>query len=343
MLFYNNGASGFANRNPYWLVPGWLSPSGGSIQWGEPEVGLYSVDASVSTSRGRPGYPDFIVVPPGQGPGQGSSDAGSSNGELYITETEKVHCRLHRVADDLLALLLDQRTLASAVETDIVAHIGSGSGSGSDSNTTAVNGLSSLAAGSVAKIPFSDGGFSNAASAGFAITARFLGPLTPLTSDNATQTQTQDIFSTQKRAADGLTPLGMRLSKDFVQETITLQIGHEGPTHLSIPFRFTLDQACTEWLTAPGPHFFAVSADPASLIVTAMVDGVLCDGGAGAAQGWAQLPRGEDNPLQFVAAGAAEGTVGPLSTGLHELRVYGRYLRTGEMLGNFRSGLQTAG
>ena len=112
LLYYNNGMDGFTgSRNPYWLVPGWLSESTGAngpiIEWGEPEVGLFNAHAAPlggGSERG-PGYPDFIE----------ESDA------VYITETQKTHARVHRIDPVLLAALFSQRyrnwTVPAAIDT----------------------------------------------------------------------------------------------------------------------------------------------------------------------------------------------------------------------------------
>ena len=106
---------------------------------------------------------------------------------------------------------------------------------------------------------------------------------------------------------------------------------------------------------SPAPHsthFLALSVDAASGVITAMVDGLLCDGGQGQQsqrQGWVQMPN--PTPLRFadVVVGSGSGggggggggggaEVGPLAAPLLDLRLYGRYLRTAEMLGGWRAG-----
>ncbi|KAH8097827.1 hypothetical protein JL720_742 [Aureococcus anophagefferens] len=85
-------------------------------------------------------------------------------------------------------------------------------------------------------------------------------------------------------------------------------------------------------------RIFAVSADPASRVLSAFVDGKLCDGGKYQTQGWVAMPTGADDPMQH-APGAADATVGPALVGVDEVRFFDRDLKTTEMLGDYRAGL----
>ena len=110
MLYYNDGhvapASSpevgvWTNRNPYWLIPGYIveDGEGKTVEWGEPEIALYVPGAGLIKGRG-PGYPDFVIE---------RNDTASSGLDLWITETQKQFARLHRVPDDFLYNLLYQR------------------------------------------------------------------------------------------------------------------------------------------------------------------------------------------------------------------------------------------
>lgn len=94
LLYYNNGNTDYAHRNPYWLAAGFLNAERNNVLWSSPEVGLYNNDTK---ARG-PGYPDFIL---------------DSSG-IYITETEKVHARSHLVSPDLLRGLFNSRDASGA-------------------------------------------------------------------------------------------------------------------------------------------------------------------------------------------------------------------------------------
>ena len=129
---------------------------------------------------------------------------------------------------------------------------------------------------------------------------------------------------------------GVRLAKGFVQEEVALEAGHLGADQYVAPFRFVLDRACARRLAGPGRHFLAVSADAGSRVVSALVDGALCDGGGDEVQGWSSMPTGADDPLA-AAAGLDVATVGPAEVGVSEVLFFSRYLRTTEMLGTSRA------
>ncbi len=83
------------------------------------------------------------------------------------------------------------------------------------------------------------------------------------------------------------------------------------------------------------PHHVAVIVDGGPKLITFVVDGQLCDGGTARQYGWGRFP----NTLGDVN-GAATGPVMPLSgdtPGLTRLRIYDRYLRTSEAVGNYRA------
>ena len=70
------------------------------------------------------------------------------------------------------------------------------------------------------------------------------------------------------------------------------------------------------------------------------MDGVLCDGGESQAQRWDEMPRGFDDPLQFVDGWMSKdvaAVVGPSTVGIEKLVLMNRYLRTTEMLSTYRA------
>eukprot|EP00656_Telonema_subtile_P015964 TRINITY_DN18404_c0_g1_i1.p1 TRINITY_DN18404_c0_g1~~TRINITY_DN18404_c0_g1_i1.p1 ORF type:complete len:512 (-),score=73.18 TRINITY_DN18404_c0_g1_i1:102-1637(-) len=93
LLWYNNGHIDFNGRNPYWLSAGFSSADRTQILWSEPEIVLYSVQESV-----RMGYPDFLLDP---------------TGGVFITETDKVNARVHRVQPSMLEALFGVRSARS--------------------------------------------------------------------------------------------------------------------------------------------------------------------------------------------------------------------------------------
>jgi hypothetical protein len=92
---------------------------------------------------------------------------------------------------------------------------------------------------------------------------------------------------------------------------------------------------CDPGLLQPGqPHHIVVNVDGGPKIVTFIVDGRLCDGGAVRQFGW-----GRFNPnLRDVNGGKL--SIGPgANVRIHRLRLYSRCLRTSEAVGNYRAGL----
>ena len=82
-------------------------------------------------------------------------------------------------------------------------------------------------------------------------------------------------------------------------------------------------------------HHLAVIVDGGPKIITFLVDGRLCDGGAYRQFGW-----GRFNPHFRGPAGDRALRIGPHLHGeISALRIYNRYLRTSEAVGNYRAGI----
>jgi len=114
--------------------------------------------------------------------------------------------------------------------------------------------------------------------------------------------------------------------------------------------RFTLQISLNDghvksaWDCDPGTHagtlrvgawqHIAAIVDGGPKIVTWVVDGVLNDGGAVRDFGWGRI-----HPEMGDVNGAPGAQIAPMLFGqLSKLRVYNRYLRTSEAVGNFRAG-----
>lgn len=115
--------------------------------------------------------------------------------------------------------------------------------------------------------------------------------------------------------------------------------------------RFTLQidlndgRQTASWDCDPGTHegtlkanawqHVAVTVDAGPRVISWIIDGVFNDGGAVRDFGWGRFPASLHNPWQ----GAKEASVAPSTFGeCKALRVYGRALRTAEVVANFRSG-----
>lgn len=82
-------------------------------------------------------------------------------------------------------------------------------------------------------------------------------------------------------------------------------------------------------------HHVVVIIDGGPKIISYVVDGILCDGGEERPFGW-----GRFRPTMKDVAGGEQLTIAPSLHGkIEKLRMYNRYLRTSEAVGNFRSGL----
>jgi hypothetical protein len=118
---------------------------------------------------------------------------------------------------------------------------------------------------------------------------------------------------------------------------ITLSLQPGGTLRITLSDREIEDL----WESDPGllqagtTHHVAVIVDGGPKIITFVVDGVLCDGGTARPKGWRRFPHelGDVN-------GKAALTIDPaLTSKVHGLRIYDRYLRTSEAVGNFQAGL----
>lgn len=106
LLYYNNFARGSGyNRNPYWLAAG--IETAGELLFSQPEVALYYAAYPNGTGHegadARPGYPDFIQQP-------------DSPEDIWITETDKVAARIHKIDGQLLQALFQQATISAVAE-----------------------------------------------------------------------------------------------------------------------------------------------------------------------------------------------------------------------------------
>ncbi|MBN2133843.1 MAG: hypothetical protein JW741_30355 [Sedimentisphaerales bacterium] len=82
-------------------------------------------------------------------------------------------------------------------------------------------------------------------------------------------------------------------------------------------------------------HHVVVSVDGGPKIVTFVIDGRLCDGGDIGQFGW-----GRFSPNLRGVTGSKTLRIAPALNGrIHRLRLYNRYLRASEVVGNYRAGL----
>lgn len=118
---------------------------------------------------------------------------------------------------------------------------------------------------------------------------------------------------------------------------VTLTLRPEGTVRITLGDRTIEASADSDpgLLTAGGLHHVAVIVDGGPKIITFVVDGALCDGGTARAKGWYRF-AGDLGDVN----GTPTLTISPdLTSDLHVLRLYDRYLRTSEAVGNYRGGV----
>jgi hypothetical protein len=82
-------------------------------------------------------------------------------------------------------------------------------------------------------------------------------------------------------------------------------------------------------------HHVAFVVDGGPNIITVVVDGVLCDGGSQRQFGWTRF-----DPQIGDVSGTGRVQVQTGGATVHRLRLYDRYLRTAEVVQNFRAGVE---
>jgi len=92
---------------------------------------------------------------------------------------------------------------------------------------------------------------------------------------------------------------------------------------------------CDPDMLKPGKlHHVAVIVDGGPKIITFIVDGMLCDGGEYRQFGWGRFNRN----LRDINGSERLRITPPLKGQLELFRIYDRYLRTSEVVGNYRAG-----
>jgi len=96
-------------------------------------------------------------------------------------------------------------------------------------------------------------------------------------------------------------------------------------------------RACDTGMLKPGRrHHIVVNVDAGPRIITSIVDGRLCDGGATRQFGWGRFHTKLND-----ASGGETLHIAPRFARIHRLRIYNRYLRTSEAIANHRAGVNS--
>lgn len=92
---------------------------------------------------------------------------------------------------------------------------------------------------------------------------------------------------------------------------------------------------CDEGLLREGKwHHIVIIVDGGPKIITFLIDGILCDGEESREYGWGRL----DKEMSNVSGGQKINIARNFSGNIKLLRIYDRYLRTSEAVGNYRAG-----
>ena len=102
--FHNHGGKDYNDRNPVWVCCGVevKTPEGLRIEWSQPEILLYTDDPFTRMS-----YPDLV----------------ESEGEFFITETQKSIARLHRIDTAFMRRLMDWSDCSTIAEQGLVLDV----------------------------------------------------------------------------------------------------------------------------------------------------------------------------------------------------------------------------
>ena len=337
MLFYNNGnipifphLGSWLHRNPYWLVPGWIIKSQDSkgpsqVEWGEAEIGLYVPTTTTNATERGSGYPDFIIKP------NNNNNNNNILPTVWITETQKVYARVHKINDDLLHDLIYQKILNKDVTKGIMATI-----------------LKSEK-GKTITFPKFPSLQQNQMKIGMAFVILFDGIEKGMNATIFDTHRDDDTISTmsKKRSENG-SGVSIKVNNGIMELLLSDKANNS-------TFKMVLDKQCNDWLyyvtnnaNKEQQHYLSFNIDGSSRVITVMVDGVLCDGGQ---QKWKVHPEPGDTfqgwsffPMELVNVNAAVNDDGnniakiaiDYPFNFKEIRWYNRFLRTGEMLSLWR-------
>jgi hypothetical protein len=242
----------------------------------------------------RPGYPDIVEV---------QDEAGF---HVFITEANKTQARRHLVSQTLLSLLYSQDTIATAVTAGRVALF----------NASAVNTT-------IPSPPLPD------FSAGYPVEG--YGTTIGLWLMDHYLARSGEVLIDTREKVGGAGLVIAVISNDDITGALNVSITGANGTGAWL----MSDPACTMLLNAAvAPHYVAAVLDAGSHVLSLVVDGVLCDGGTLAPQGWAWVPSGTGATSGRAAFRLAPDYRGRLLGG----EFFSRWLYTSEIIGNFRAG-----
>ena len=304
--FHNHGGNWYEDRNPVWLCGGVEvdTAEGRVIQWSQPEIALYDDDSYVRMS-----YPDLV------------EDAGN----YYLLETQKDKARVHLLDQELLDGVWGQLD-----EKGVLATTGCIAQWQAEAASADHVVIPALPAFLVRDHQRPDYGTKDLRK-GFTIDLWL---------------QLESLAGGQ-RLLDARAPSGQGWALQTTARGTVEIVLNDGRTEN----RWDCDP---DRLEAGVLHHLAVVVDGGPKIISFVVDGVLCDGGDFRQFGWGRFSPA----LRHVNSSNKNPIIAPGSTGvrshapaesdaervdiggtIRSLRIYDRYLRTSELIGNFRAGM----
>ena len=301
--FHNHGGNWYEDRNPVWLCGGVEADTdeGPVIRWSQPEIAIYDDDSYIRMS-----YPDLI------------EDAGS----YYLLETQKDMARVHELAPELLEGMWNQLDAAGVVTRSGCVFDWNGE------NGQAV--MPPLPAFNLRDHQRPDYGTKDLRS-GFTVEVWLQ----------------LDRLAGGQALLDARSPAGQGWALHTTSRGTVEIILNDGRSES----RWDCDP---DLLETGKLHHLAVIVDGGPKIITFVVDGVLCDGGDYRQFGWGRFNAAlrhvnSANKNAIIAPGSAsardhapadaDAQRVEISSPIRLLRVYDRYLRTFEAVGNYRAGM----
>lgn len=121
-------------------------------------------------------------------------------------------------------------------------------------------------------------------------------------------------------------------------------VGEKATLQLQVSDGTTKITAATDqgMLTAGKPHHVVFNVDGGPKMISSIVNGQVCDGGEASDFGWTRFYAPQDRKRNATGPDLGDVTGGAtvkLTAGAEGIRIYGRYLRTTEAIGNYHAGL----
>lgn len=284
--FHNHGGRDYNDRNPVWLCCGSEAetPEGLRIEWSQPEIVLYDDDPYVRIS-----YPDFI----------------ESNGNYYLTETQKHTARIHKIENDFMDIIFRSRAISAIVEKGVILDV---TNTGKKSTVVSMPKLPEF----TIRDPVSHKEVGLDLRNGITIEMWL-----KLKATN----QTYNIFDSRNLGGKGI----LITSENIGVIKILLNDGSTECSWSCDPLTIKTDKL----------HHVVIIIDGGPKIINFVIDGILCDGGDYRQFGW-----GRYSPNLKDVNGNSEVVIEKNVNGfVRSIRIYNRAIMINEAVGNYRAGL----